>query len=177
MGEETFGGQDFAVVLQQIPLFRPETEHRRGRVSSTTLAPQETVPSKVVVDFGSTPHGADLGPDVEIATRAWDRDDAPGAREIRGFCGERDLMERRARDPLSAQSLGLPGDAVWSSQDIEVDSVARTFTVLTTSQSWVAVAPLEGFLVRVFTRAPGPHAIALRRITAMSELEQVRGRG
>lgn len=106
-----------------------------------------------------------------------DRPDAPGEREIRGFCGERDLMERRTRDPLSGQSLGLPADAAWSSQTIEVDGVPHTFTVLATSHSWVAAALVGGFLVRVFTRAPGPESIALRRITSMSELEQVRGRG
>ncbi|RNL86901.1 hypothetical protein [Halostreptopolyspora alba] len=174
MSEDDAG---FAHVLKEVPLFRPTREERRGRVSSTTLAPGDRLPTKVVIDFGSTPEGPDLGPDLEIATRAWDRAEEPGEREIRGFCGERDLMERRARDPLSAQSLSLPGDARWSSQTIEVDTVPRTFTVLRTSHSWVAVAALGAHLVRIFARAPGPGAIALCRITSMDELERVRGRG
>ncbi|MDA8371632.1 MAG: hypothetical protein M0026_17460 [Nocardiopsaceae bacterium] len=170
-------GAAFAEVLADLPLYAPEGERRRGRISSTALAPGGDLPLKVVVDFGSTPHGPDHGPELEIATRRWDRG-ALDERDIRGFCGERDLMERRMRDPLSAQSFSLPEGAVWSRYPITVDGTRRTFTVLCTAHSWVAAAPLPGsLLVRVFTPAPGPGPAALRRITSIEDLEPVRGRG
>ncbi|WP_046472390.1 hypothetical protein [Allosalinactinospora lopnorensis] len=169
---------DFADVLRAIPLYRPAEESRRGRISSTTVHPGEVLPAKVVVDFGSTPEGPDQGPDLEIATRSWEHLREPGEREIRGFCGERDLMERRMRDPLSAHSFALPEDARWSTQTIDIDGAPHTFTVLATSRSWVAAALLPGpFLVRIYTPAPGPAPGALRRITSVGELEPVRGRG
>ncbi|WP_246062176.1 hypothetical protein [Haloactinospora alba] len=161
-----------------VPLYLPVGERRQGRISSTTLDPGASTPSKVVVDVGSTPEGPDHGPDVEIATRLWQRDTAPGQRDVRGLCGERDLMERRMRDPLSAQSFSLPEDAAWSEETMTLDDLPHSATVLTTRQSWVAVVVLaEGFLVRVFVPAPGPGPRELRRVAAAQELEPVRGRG
>ncbi|MFC4000003.1 hypothetical protein ACFOVU_29090 [Nocardiopsis sediminis] len=173
----------FDDVVAAVPLFAPVGEDRRGRVSSTTVAPGGGPPVKVVVDFGSTPEGPDNGPDLEIATRVWEGGDGedghgPGERDIRAFCAERDLMERRMRDPLAAQSFALPADAAWSAHDIAVDGADVAFTVLRTSASWVAAGALPGgALVRVFTPAPGPGPDALRRITEAAELAPVHGRG
>ncbi|MFC4562940.1 hypothetical protein ACFO4E_13840 [Nocardiopsis mangrovi] len=167
-----------ADVLAAVPLYAPVGEARRGRVSSTTVEPGGGPPVKVVVDFGSTPEGPDSGPDLEIATRLWERDGGPGERDVRAFCAERDLMERRMRDPLAARSFALPDDAVWSTRDIAVDGADVAFTVLRTSASWVAAGSLPGgVLVRVFTPPPGPGPEALRRITEAAELAPVRGRG
>ncbi|ASU84108.1 hypothetical protein CDO52_16110 [Nocardiopsis gilva YIM 90087] len=168
----------FADILHALPLYAPVDERRRGRVSSTTVDPGATLPTKVVVDFGSTPEGPDSGPDLEIATRAWEAGTAPGERELRGFCAERDLMERRMRDPLSAQAIGPPPDAAWSQARITLDADPYTFTVLTTAHTWVAATVLPGpFLLRIFTPAPGPHPTHLRRITSATQLEPLRGRG
>ncbi|CAM3960428.1 hypothetical protein [Nocardiopsis rhodophaea] len=167
-----------ADILHALPIYAPADEQRRGRVSSTTVDPGATLPTKVVVDFGSTPHGPDRGPDLEIATRAWDPATAPGEHELRGFCAERDLMERRMRDPLSAQAIALPPDAAWSQTRITLDAVPHTFTVLTTAHTWVAATVLPGpFLLRIFTPTPAGHPTHLRRVTSATQLEPIRGRG
>jgi hypothetical protein len=169
---------DLAAVLAALPLYAPVGETRTGRISSTTVDPGGRLPFKAVVDFGSTPDGADRGPDIEIASRRWDRDPAPGARELRAFCAERDLMERRARDPLSADAFGPAADAAWSTAEITVDGAVHPFTVLATGTSWVAAGRIGAdLLVRVFTPAPGPGPRALRRVTAPAELAPMRGRG
>lgn len=175
MGEHVTSVSD---ILTTVPLYLPVGEHRQGRISSTTLEPGANTPSKVVVDVGSTPEGPDYGPDVEIATRLWQQDTIPSQRDVRGLCGERDLMERRMRDPLSAQSFSLPEDAAWSEDTIVLDGHSHSATVLTTGQSWVAVAVLaERVLVRVFVPAPGPGPRELRLVATAQELEPVRGRG
>nr|WP_246425241.1 hypothetical protein [Streptomonospora nanhaiensis] len=159
-------------------MYAPADEPRRGRVSSTTLEPGGGRLLKAVVDFGSTPEGADLGPNLEVATRLWERAEPPGERDLRAFCAERDLMERRARDPLGARSFALPEDARWSRQVLVVDGRECPATVLTTAGSWVAAAETgRGVLVRVFTPAPGPGPRVLRRLTDPAELEPLRGRG
>ncbi|MDA0563270.1 hypothetical protein LG943_02835 [Streptomonospora sp. S1-112] len=171
-------GAGLAHILAGVPLYAPVDEPRRGRVSSTTLEPGGGRLLKAVVDFGSTPEGADLGPDLEIATRLWERAEPPAERDLRAFCAERDLMERRARDPLAAQSFTLGEDARWSEQTLAVEGRDHPCAVLTTDRSWVAAAVVEGgAMVRVFTPAPGPGPRALRRLTDPAELEPLRGRG
>ncbi|WP_184074855.1 hypothetical protein [Nocardiopsis mwathae] len=169
---------DLADVLAAVPLYAPVGEQRRGRVSSTTVAPGAALPTKVVVDFGSTPEGPDRGPDLEIATRAWDTGTEPGERELRGFCAERALMELRMRDPLSGQATALPPGAAWSSAAITVDATPRTFTVLSAGALWVAATVLPGpFLLRIYTPVAGARPDRLRRLTSAAELEPLRGRG
>ncbi|QBI54401.1 hypothetical protein [Streptomonospora litoralis] len=165
-------------ILAELPLYAPARDRRRGRISSTTLEPGGGGLLKAVVDFGSTPEGPDTGPDIEIATRLRGPDPTAAERELRAFCGERDLMERRARDPAAAHSFALPADAAWSQQTIALDGRAHTFTVLATSATWVAAACVgEAVMVRVFTPAPGPGPDELRRIGDPGELEPLRGRG
>ncbi|GAB3458403.1 hypothetical protein GCM10027570_42010 [Streptomonospora sediminis] len=174
-------GRDLTLeaILAAVPLYAPVGGTRRGRISSTATEPGTGGLLKAVVDFGSTPEGPDTGPDLEIATRRSGTAPAEGAeRELRGFCGERDLMERRSRDPGAAQSLALPADAVWSSRTLALDGRECACTVLSTSHSWVAAAHAGGgMLVRVFTPAPGPGPARLRRITDPGELHPLRGRG
>ncbi|KIH99233.1 hypothetical protein LP52_08950 [Streptomonospora alba] len=164
-------------ILAGLALYAPVGEPRRGRISSTTLDPEGPGLLKAVVDFGSTPEGPDTGPDVEIASRRFSGA-GDGGRELRAFCAERELMERRARDPASAQSFALGPDAAWSSGTVVLQGCARELTVLASTHAWVGGAlDSGGVMVRVFTPAPGPGPAELRRIAAPEELEPLRGRG
>lgn len=166
-------------ILAQLPLYAPADDTRPGRISSTALEPGGMGLLKAVVDFGSTPEGPDTGPDIEIATRRrGDGAAADARRELRAFCGERELMERRARDPASAGSFALGADACWSQYRIGIDGDEHTFTVLATSRVWVGAACVGAWaMVRIFTPAPGPGPARLRRIRGPAELQPLRGRG
>ncbi|RCV48119.1 hypothetical protein [Marinitenerispora sediminis] len=161
-----------AALLAGIPLFAPAGEARRGRVGSTTVDPRTGAVEKAVVEFGT----GEGETDVEIMTRRW-TGSAPGADQVRGLCVERDFMQRRMRGDLGARPLPLPEGSAWSAREIEVDGAPRTFTVLHTPFSWVAVAAMPGpLLVRLFASAPRPDLVALRRISAPGELRPVIGR-
>ncbi|MFD0776399.1 hypothetical protein ACFQZ2_20895, partial [Streptomonospora algeriensis] len=151
-------------ILAGLALYAPVGEPRRGRISSTTLDPDGDGLLKAVVDFGSTPEGPDTGPDLEIASRR-SSGAGDGQQELRAFCAERELMERRARDPAGARSFALGDDAAWSGRTVVLQGREQVFTVLTSAHAWVAagVDP-GGVMVRVFTPPPGPGPAQLRRI-------------
>ncbi|GAA4937141.1 hypothetical protein GCM10023224_17670 [Streptomonospora halophila] len=163
-------------ILAGLALYAPVGESRRGRVSSTTLDPDGPGLLKAVIDFGSTPEGPDTGPDLEIASRRFGGGETD--QRLRAFCAERELMERRSRDPAGADSFALGGDAAWSAAAVALDGREHAFTVLSSDHAWVG-AGLDGggVMVRVFTRPPGPGPAALRRIRSAQELEPLRGRG
>ncbi|GAA4902560.1 hypothetical protein [Streptomonospora salina] len=164
-------------ILEGLALYAPAAEPRRGRISSATLDPGGDGLLKAVVDFGSTPEGPDTGPDLEIASRRYSGA-ADAGRELRAFCAERALMERRSRDPAGAEAFSLGADAEWSEGAVAVEGRALAMTVVTADHAWVgaALAP-GGVLVRVFTPPPGPGPAELVRIRAPERLEPLRGRG
>nr|WP_255429789.1 hypothetical protein [Streptomonospora sp. PA3] len=159
-------------------MYAPVGESRRGRISSAALEPGGTGLLKAVVDFGSTPEGPDTGPDVEIASRRSGAGAEGAQRELRAFCAERALMERRARDPEGAASFTLGEGASWSAGALVLDGAERPAAVLSTAHAWVAAAEGPGgVMVRVFTPPPGPGPAVLRRLLRAEELEPLRGRG
>ncbi|MFW5418293.1 hypothetical protein J0910_16915 [Nocardiopsis sp. CNT-189] len=169
---------DLAGLVAAIPLYVPVGEVRRARVSSLSADPVSGVPTRAVVDFGSTPEGADAGPELEVATRLWPGAEGAGGRVLRGLCAERALMELRARDPLGAGALSLGEGAVWSEGVVEVDGRELASVVVESGSCWVAAVDAGGgVLVRVYARAPGPGRVRLRRVADAGELEPLRGRG
>ncbi|GAA3739829.1 hypothetical protein HDA32_002723 [Spinactinospora alkalitolerans] len=157
-------------LLAAIPLYAPVDGPEQGRITATTTHPGEELPAKVVVDFAG-----EAG--VEIATRRWDTGTGPDPRHVRGFCVERDFMQRRMNGALDARPLPLPEGSAWSQRHIALDGAAQAFTVLSTPDSWVAAAAVPGpFLIRLFATAPRPGLTALRRITSATELQPLRGR-
>ncbi|WP_460855238.1 hypothetical protein [Nocardiopsis coralliicola] len=163
-------------LVRGFPLFTVAGEGRRGRVSSVGSDPVSGEATRAVVDFGSTPEGADRGPEVEVATRLWG--EAVPERVLRGLCAERALMERRMRDPLAGDALSLGGDAVWSSGELVVDGRVLVSVVLESGPARVVAADVGGgVLVRVFERVAEGPVPGLRRVADAGELEPLVGRG